>query len=693
VTIVWSFLLLASVLWPGRVLSPLDGVPLSGRLEAILIGVLLPALWWLDRRFLTRPAVRAAILVLLSLKLIAWFALPQHGLCARFSTTAPFTGISSVIPINEPTGSLRSWDLRADWHSAAPRCTAIFDRPYRSAAEFPVWFLNLLDAIRPGRNDLALDVTGYIRVNDSGWFALETGPDMTIAARIGETRVMPQPGNPVVVPLAPGTHPIEIHASLGGERWQFVPLWNGRDGWEATYLTTSPASTLDRIASGLLAFLTTTVVLLLLAAWSFSALASLELSTMMAVWTVLAAGLLVWLGVQGRFERLGGPLLIGSVFVPVGTRHRNMRSAFVLLGIPWLALFVGRSVHQLGRITAYTIDDWHIYQSAAYRIFLNGFWLEGGSATFYYQAFYRWMAGALHMLFGDSSVGELYWDAACLLSTALVCFAIVKRVAGFRWAIAAAAITLATFTVGTIWYIIGRGLSEITAAGWMSITAFCLFRARLGRVSSALTAGFFAVLMFYTRLNHLLFTGFLLALLLPMRVPAVWSDAWRAVRRINLRSAAVYVVTVATGVALFAARTWWYTGRFSVLYGTSFEIQGNGLRLTTIGSPAVWAQIRDSLGAVLWMREPPSPDPRATFVVLGVLLSLLALLQISYVSRLPLAIAVVTLGAIAGAFVAHSHEYPGRMAIHLMPFAVAMTVCAFRLFATRASREQNMVLT
>jgi hypothetical protein len=46
------------------------------------------------------------------------------------------------------------------------------------------------------------------------------------------------------------------------------------------------------------------------------------------------------------------------------------------------------------------------------------------------------------------------------------------------------------------------------------------------------------------------------------------------------------------------------------------------------------------------------------------------------VSRLPLSIAIVTLGACASSFFAHTHNYPGRMSIHLAPFAVAMTMTA-----------------
>jgi hypothetical protein len=262
------------------------------------------------------------------------------------------------------------------------------------------------------------------------------------------------------------------------------------------------------------------------------------------------------------------------------------------------------------------------------------------------------------------------------LGEALLCFALVKRVAGFRWGVTAAAATLATFTVGTIWYLIGRGLSDITAAGWMALGAAYLLRARLGRVDAALMAAIFAVLMFYTRLNQLLFAGVLLALLLPGRTASQWFDAWRAIRLVNVRSATIYAATIVAGVVLFAARTWWYTGKFSFLYGTSFVVAQTGLGLRTIGSPSAWARAGGNLSAMIWMNEPPRPDPRAALVVLGVFASLAALAQVPYANRLPLSIAVVTIGATASSFVAYAHHYPGRMSVHLVPFAVAMTACA-----------------
>ena len=166
----WTFLLAAAVLWPGRVLSPLDGAPLNGQAEAVVIGIVLPVLWWLDGDFLARPVARAAIVALLALKLTTSVVLPQHGLCAHFSTTAPLSGEISTISIDEPAGILRSWDVRSGWSAAAPRCTAILDRAYKSRTEFPAAFLNILNAIRPDANDLALDVAGSVTVDRDGTF-------------------------------------------------------------------------------------------------------------------------------------------------------------------------------------------------------------------------------------------------------------------------------------------------------------------------------------------------------------------------------------------------------------------------------------------------------------------------------------------------------------------------------------------
>src|SRR6185436_20991835 len=117
-------------------------------------------------------------------------------------------------------------------------------------------------------------------------------------------------------------------------------------------------------------------------------------------------------------------------------------------------------------------------QRYGYRIVMQGYWLEGGSPTFWFQPLYRWISGILHLIFGDPSVGEWYWDGACVLTMAMFSFAVTKAFAGFRWGIVAAVMTLTVFTLGTSWGYLGRGLSEISSAGLVSLAALVAMRSR-----------------------------------------------------------------------------------------------------------------------------------------------------------------------------------------------------------------------
>jgi hypothetical protein len=662
----WAGVLGVALLWPSHALSMFDGLPLDGRAEAVLIGVGVPVLWWLRGEFFDNTLARAAVIALLAIRIAGTVLLTQQGLCARFSTAAPYSTNVLTIPIDEPRGVLRSWDVRADMRADMPACTAIVDRRYSDASAFPAWFVNITDFATSGRRQLAMDVSGYARVSERGLFVMEVGSGMALTGRIGSQEVSSTGGRPMLAALDAGVHRVDLHGTLMGDEWRLVPTFNGRDAFSTASFTTAAPRAIDRAAAVFRAA-EVTLVVLLIGAWVLSVVFAYRASPALLLWCLAAASILAVVGATARFERIAVVLLAGAVLVPVAEPHRNLRSALLLVGVPWLALIAARSLPQIAHVTAYSNDDWLAYQVAGYRIFMSGFWLEGGSRVFDYQPLYRWLSGALHLVFGDSSVGETYWDALCLLAGVSVAFVLVDRLAGFRWAVAAAVATLLTFWLGTIWYFVGRGLSEVAAAGWGFVAALLLLRNRTADVRLAVMAGVFAVLMFYTRLNHLLFAVFLLALMTPFA----------------LRPALAYLGTFAAGVALFAARTWWYTGVFSVLYGTSLKNNDTGLRLTTIASPEVWGRIWHSLRATVWMNEPPSPDPRAAFVLAGVLLSVAALLQVPKAGRLPLSLALVTIGACAGSFLAHTHNYPGRMSIHLAPFAVAMTVTAGARLLTR----------
>src|SRR5205085_154295 len=135
-------------------------------------------------------------------------------------------------------------------------------------------------------------------------------------------------------------------------------------------------------------------------------------------------------------------------------------------------------------------------------------------------------------------------------------FHLVRSMASFRPALIGAAAVIATMTLGTPWYFLGRGLSEIAAAGWAFLAMFFLLRGRRGSIAWALAAGVLATLMFYTRLNHLLFAAFLPVFLLSCRTPAAWSRVRAAVSRVRIGAAAAFAATFAIGAGLFALRTW-----------------------------------------------------------------------------------------------------------------------------------------
>ena len=312
--IVWTFAAAIALLWPARLIGPLDGVPLDGRLEAVVIGLAVPVLWWLDRAYLGRTFARAVVVALLGWKLLLTAAAVPHGLCATFTTAAPFAGEIQTIPIDEPRGVLRSWDVRADWRAAEPACTAIVDRSYGDAAAFPAWFVNLVDFVRPGPRQITMGLTGYARVRESGTFGLEIGSDMQLTGTMDGVPLERSNGR-AEARLAPGVHRLVVNASLTGEGWRLRPLWNGGEAWDAVELTTAPPSRADRLLWPLASSVTAGLVWLLVVGWMLSALA--ETRWALIGWSAALTVLAIVLAQSSTLDRLAGLALVGAAFVPI----------------------------------------------------------------------------------------------------------------------------------------------------------------------------------------------------------------------------------------------------------------------------------------------------------------------------------------------------------------------------------------
>ena len=666
----WTIAAAVAVLWPSRFIGVLDGAPLDGRVEAVVAGLVLPCAWWLVPNRTGLRSLRVLIVLLLAWKATTGMIATQQGLCAVASAPQPLAGDAMTIRIDEPAGLLRSWDVRADLWAERPACTAILTRGLPALQDFPAWYLNITDQILKKR-DFTIAVKGWATMAGPATLTFDVGRDVQLSGTVNGAPIGSQTA------LVAGANAIDLSLAVTGEAWRFEPMVNGRSLFDAATVTTGPPGTIDRFMAPWAWIVAPMFCLAIAGVLVWQGLSRFASSPMILAWLAAAIAASIALAfAPASWPRAAGALTLAAAAIPLATRSRNLRGAFVLLGAPWLAFFAAISIAQIGRFSIYSTDDWLAYQVAGYRIVMNGRWIEAGTPAFDYQPLYRWMTGALHLVFGDSSVGEVYWDAGCLLMGALLAFQLARMAAGFRWGVIAGAATLATFTLGTPWYFIGRGLSEIAAAGWAFLAMFFLLRARRGDARWIAAATVAAVLMFYSRLNHLLWAVTLPVLLLPLSVPTAFRAIARAASRIHRRHLVIYFGGFAAALLVFMLRTWYFTGVFALFYGTSLRHNDTGLRPWTLFNGEVWAKVSHSLYSFVWMNEPAHPDPRAAIMAAGFLVGVLALLQVPVARRVPGALVLAAAGATVGAFFAHGHGYPGRFSIHAVPLASALAMTA-----------------
>jgi hypothetical protein len=686
----WGIVLVAAVASPGRFVGPLDGAPFDTALELVVLAVALPVLWFFHPSFMKTRTARAASALLLAFKIASWATLPQGGWCGDF--------LMNNRPETAGWRLTRSWDARTIFERTPASCSAIVARPYRRPTEFPAWainipygsdrwlrtgdFLNLPEENpRPPAGEYRLNLHGAVDVAETGTLTIVTDRDVVVGGTIGGQPIAAAGGAAAAVRLTPGSHEVDLRLDLTGRNWRFIPLWNGADLFTAAVTTVTPVSGAVRVSHQVGRWIAPLLILLLLLSWMRSARAASSPGLAALTAVSAAAALLAWAGWAADGEsaqaRLAVAALALCVVAPVPSSLRNARGAWLLIGVPWMAMISAMALRQVGRFTLYLAgDDALMYQRFAYRIYMERFWLEGGQRTFWNQPLYRWILGALHVVFGDSRAGEILWDGFGLLVGAMFAFVVTQRIGGFRIGLAAGVAVLLTLSLGPNWYLIGRGLSEISALMWIYLAACCLTS---GTTSPrrAVVAGVFATLGFYTRLNHLLFVLGLGALILIDDVEAgsVFDPKrWRA--HASAGAVAAYYATLAAGLCAFAARTWHYTGRFSLFAGTSlgFNAIGLGTTVESWWSAAAWRRAVSSILMLVTVQDPPRFDWRSVLVVVGAAVSALGLMHVPLARRLPLGLALVCVAAVAGGLVVRGSAYPGRFSVHLIPATVTASM-------------------
>ncbi|MGE0862684.1 MAG: hypothetical protein AB7P34_02180 [Vicinamibacterales bacterium] len=690
----WSALALAVLLWPARIAGVFDGAPLDGGAEAVAIGFLLPVLCWFHGGFF-RGRLGPALIVLLALVRIVDAQMTTGGWCVRFDTPRPI--------VRDSTGRPHSWDVRADWRSPNPRCSAVMTSGYGAFKRFPVWFFNLppIDNNLPTADDrppyttATMTVTGVIDVIAPGAFDLQLGRHMPASVIIGGRAAEPHGDFGYRLDVPAGVHLVQIETTLQGNQWAFMPSWNQQPMGAAGF----PLATVDRPhlrdrgwPRWLTGWAATVLAFVLLGAWTVSALRTWG-DVRIWLWVAGASAWLAYLAPRPGNDYVTSTLARWSVAAlafallllpPVRERWRTLRGAFMLVGIPWL-VFVGvAAFDHVGKFSFYHGgDDQWTYQRFAYRIFLQGYWLEGGTPTFWFQPGYRWVAGAMHMVFGDSSIGEFYLDGAGLLLLVLFAYGAASRLAGFRWGLAAAGVVFTLIMQGPAWRYWGVGLSENVAAGFIYGAALAAMFADTWRLR--LVAGVLALLGFYTRLNNLplALAIALFALPVTVRVRDLWTPReWLST--VDWRTATTVVGVVLAGLFLFALRTWYYTGIFSVFHGTT--LGHNGLIQPGVPALQIAGRMADSVWMVLSLNDPPRFAWYAVPVIGAAVIALAALAGVPKLRDLPLSLVMFLMAALAGALVARGEAYAGRFSTIILGSAAAIFTGAAALVTGAIAR-------
>jgi len=699
----WGLLAVVALLWPARTVGLLDGLPLEHTIaNAVLLGVVLPTLLWFHPRFLRAPLARVAVLVLLAWKAFGAATITPDGWCVRFEPQRQLVqDAPSIVP--------HSWDVRADWLSDDPACSAIVRRPYKGLGEFPVWFFNLpppneswpgeLD--RPPGARTGMTVSGFIDSGREGTLQLEFTRDMQAAAYIDGVKM------DRTAALTPGVHHLRVDAMLTGDRWRFEPLWNGADLWSSrgVVATVKRPSRFDAIVRPWASWLVTALAGGLLIGWIVSLLVRIH-SPAALVWIAGASAVLGGLAATNHVEAARWCVagLIGAAFVPVPSRLKNVFGVFSLVGIPWLVLIVIAFADNIGHFRLYAWgNDYWMYQRFGYRIVMQGYWLEGGTKNFYFQPFYRWVSGLLHLVFGDSSIGEFFWEGGCYLIVALLAFSLTKASTGFRWGVLAAVTTLTVLAIGLPWGLIGGSLSEITSTGFIYLGAFMALRSRRGSLAWAVAAGLLASLAFYTRLNNLPMAAGITLFALSARVPfyrffqllkptaaepATRKPTAKAGTMIVWRTFVTVPAVLALGLTFFAWRNWHYNGTFSVFGGTQLNLMVFWQPGMTFA--AIVPKWIDSVLMVITVHDPPEFDWKSLPVLFGALVAPLAVLGVPRFREVPALPALFFLAAISAAFVARGFAYAGRFSVHVIGVTCVLTVIAIqRLIAGRRSLHEQ----
>ena len=699
-----AFLLAFVLGLPSGITAWFDGLPWTGEAETLTLSVVIPFLLILGWRFLSLRLPMAVLGILLTLKLVLFLASPSGGWLVR--VTPSISQGQSSVSANWVKTYATSWNKNA---------SGILQEPWTEKFDFPLdWVFfgstcgTCFDALA-----LTIEIDGALLLPEGKKFALIARgfKEGTLSAvnKDGESfNLLPaknfeDAGRQRYQLPQGGRWQISGKLKYMGFNWSLVPVMINPNGKISSDLDRKAlwqsgedlAGSLDYI--GLFKILSLIldggIILFLLAwtAWIARLLVEKEIlnwplaifsTLVVCVPFVIASLKVLFLANVLKIFRLSDPrvsyLGISIIVVGIGfmfwTHRKNdqrnfqagriVQSVFLLFGPAILFYFSSKWWSSLGRWQNWGVgDDWMSYQQFARKIVVEGEWLNAGEGIFRMQPLYRYFVGIYHWLFGQSAFVQHMADVWCVLgvTTILVSWAIKLRLSALI-AFAASIIYLLPIFLGGFRNQIGRGLVEHHAMIFMVLAIWLLYQAREGSFFKVILAGFFGVIGYWIRQDHLIVIAMLVFFIIEP-THGTTKEVWRTYGEqiwTHWKRGFTYVAIVAFGVFLLCFRNWWVGGVFGPTNPNHPNYTGQDLI-------HFYQRIRVMITAV----DHGNPSITTFILLPGTLLGLLALIwRPKFLQNYPMAIGLALIGLFLPYWFVANWGYAPRYSIHLLPLAI-----------------------
>ncbi len=703
---------------PSRISSWFDGLPWSNGVETVSTALIIPLLVFVGRAFLSKRVTFLILISLLALKSVQFIGAPEAGWQIKVfpslqtSEKGDFTRTYSTVWQEGVSGILkRPWtdkkDFPLDWFLPLLKTTESKD------------FNIITGPIEEKFNNLSLwlSVYGSFRLPQSTKLVIltqGTGQEYIQAvSKKGETFAIPIAHKLEEVSELAKPFSSEVDWSISGKleyigsTWAFQPLLVDQEGavtsafgkgalWQNSSVFSFTDQKLLRhqflskvIDYGFLIFLAIWFI------WSMRQLWARQILTLpLIIWSTTAtllpwilaplASKLVWLLFAKKIlstplnpQYLAISICVACIGIMACSHSRpDLRldryqhfgtKVFLLFGPALLSYFTIRWWPQLERISLWPLGDDHTaYQSFARLIVVEGQLLTAGEPIFRYNPFYRYIAAFFHWLFGPSAIAQRLADVWFILGAASMLASISRKlqISAFFSILIPMALTI-TYLAGDYWHHIGWGLAEYSAMFFL-VSAIYYLSLGSGSLATVLTAGVFAVIGFWLRLDHIgVLAGIVFFLIEPEKgsCSMVWKDFIHKVK-MNLKPIAVYLGVLGSGFLILMLRNWFAGGQF-VIHSSNHPNFSKAVTLENFYYIFAGGN-KFSSGPSLGLLAVPSLT-----LLLGTILGLTALIWRPWpLARLPLSIGITLTGLLSVYFFLHAWGYPPRYSIHLLPITV-----------------------